>query len=56
MFVEVGALESKLSKTRKLKSGMMQELLTGRIRLPPFEAQRSKANENIEATASSPIS
>lgn len=30
---EIAALESKLAKARKIKQGMMQELLTGRIRL-----------------------
>jgi type I restriction enzyme, S subunit len=30
---ELAALESRLAKTRDLKQGMMQELLTGRIRL-----------------------
>ncbi len=30
---EIAALEAKLAKTRQLKQGMMQELLTGRIRL-----------------------
>lgn len=30
---EISKLENKLDKTRKLKQGMMQELLTGRIRL-----------------------
>ena len=30
---EIAALEAKLSKARQLKQGMMQELLTGRIRL-----------------------
>lgn len=30
---EITALEEKLNKTRQLKQGMMQELLTGRIRL-----------------------
>ena len=30
---EIFALEAKLSKARQLKQGMMQELLTGRIRL-----------------------
>ena len=33
MDAEIVALEAKLSKTRQLKQGMMQELLTGRIRL-----------------------
>ncbi len=31
---ELAALEQKLAKTRDLKQGMMQQLLTGRIRLP----------------------
>jgi len=30
---DINAIESKLSKTRALKQGIMQELLTGRIRL-----------------------
>ena len=33
MDAEIAALESKLVKARSLKQGMMQELLTGRIRL-----------------------
>jgi len=33
MDAEIAALKSKLAKTRQLKQGMMQELLTGRIRL-----------------------
>jgi len=33
MDVELAALEAKLAKARHLKQGMMQELLTGRIRL-----------------------
>ena len=33
MDVEIAALEAKLTKARQLKQGMMQELLTGRIRL-----------------------
>jgi type I restriction enzyme, S subunit len=33
MDAEIGALEAKLAKTRQLKQGMMQQLLTGRIRL-----------------------
>ena len=31
---EIQALEKRLSKTRKIKQGMMQELLTGKTRLP----------------------
>ena len=30
---EIDALEAKLIKARQIKQGMMQELLTGRIRL-----------------------
>lgn len=33
MDAEIDALEGRLSKTRQLKQGMMQQLLTGRIRL-----------------------
>ena len=33
MDLEIAALEAKLSKARAIKQGMMQELLTGRIRL-----------------------
>ncbi|MFY9822907.1 MAG: restriction endonuclease subunit S [Thermoanaerobaculia bacterium] len=33
MDAEIGALEAKLAKARQIKQGMMQELLTGRIRL-----------------------
>jgi type I restriction enzyme, S subunit len=33
MDAELAALEAKLTKVRKIKQGMMQELLTGRIRL-----------------------
>ena len=33
MDAEIAALKAKLTKARQLKQGMMQELLTGRIRL-----------------------
>ena len=33
MDAEIAALEAKLAKARQLKQGMMQEPLTGRIRL-----------------------
>jgi len=33
MDAEIAALDSKLTKARHIKQGMMQELLTGRIRL-----------------------
>ena len=31
---EIAALERRLDKTRSLKQGMMQQLLTGAVRLP----------------------
>ena len=34
MDAELAALEQRREKTRALKQAMMQELLTGRIRLP----------------------
>jgi type I restriction enzyme, S subunit len=33
MDAEIFTLEAKISKARRIKQGMMQELLTGRIRL-----------------------
>ena len=33
MDADLAALESRLAKTRAIKQGMMQELLTGRTRL-----------------------
>ncbi len=39
MDVELTALEQRLDKTRALKQGMMQELLTGRTRLRPGNAE-----------------
>jgi len=38
MDAEIEALEARLAKTRALKAGMMQQLLTGRIRLPLEDA------------------
>lgn len=38
MDAEITALEARLSKTREIKQGMMQALLTGAIRLPLTEA------------------
>jgi len=44
MDAEIVALEAKLAKARQLKQGMMQELLTGRIRLvPPAPVDRPPA-------------
>ncbi len=34
MDAEIAALERRLDKTRAIKQGMMQQLLTGSIRLP----------------------
>lgn len=39
---EIQTLEQRLSKTRQIKQGMMQELLTGRTRLPFAQAQEDK--------------
>jgi len=36
MDAEIAALEARHDKTRALKQGMMQELLTGRIRLRAY--------------------
>ena len=33
MDIEIAALESRREKTKQIKQGMMQELLTGRVRL-----------------------
>ncbi len=49
---EMDSLASKLAKTRKLKQGMMQELLTGRIRLaqPKQNVVQFRANEEAVPT------
>ncbi|GAA5483854.1 restriction endonuclease subunit S [Haloferula sargassicola] len=39
MNAEIAALEAKLAKARQVKQGMMQELLTGRIRLVPAQGK-----------------
>jgi type I restriction enzyme S subunit len=39
MDAELAALEAQLHKTRTIKQGMMQELLTGRTRLPVSPTQ-----------------
>jgi type I restriction enzyme S subunit len=38
MDAEIAALERRRDKTRAIKQGMMQALLTGRVRLPPIAA------------------
>ena len=60
MDAEIKALETRLAKTRDVKQGMMQELLTGRTRLPAPDddgelepegpaADQSAAEEDAEA-------
>jgi type I restriction enzyme S subunit len=39
MDAEIAAVEARLAKARRVKQGMMQELLTGRIRLMPPKAE-----------------
>ena len=43
---EITALEARLEKTRALKQGMMQALLTGRVRLPV----QAEAMDALEVT------
>lgn len=43
MDTEIEQLEKKLSKYQKIKQGMMQELLTGRIRLIDAEAKQKRS-------------
>lgn len=49
MDAEIEALESRLSKARLIKQGMMQELLTGRIRLVEPSSQSEKQQEVVNA-------
>jgi type I restriction enzyme S subunit len=42
MDAEIAALEAKLVKARQVKQGMMQELLTGRVRLVNGEGKMEK--------------
>ena len=44
MDAEIDVLEAKLAKARQIKQGMMQELLTGRIRLVNSAKQRQPEN------------
>lgn len=43
MDAEIQALEQRLTKTRQIKQGMMQELLTGKTRLPFDAASKGEA-------------
>lgn len=46
---EITELQTKLSKARQIKQGMMQELLTGRIRLVKPTASSAKTQEAVHA-------
>jgi type I restriction enzyme S subunit len=47
MDAELAVLEQRQEKTRALKQAMMQELLTGKIRLvPPLQGETEKSNHN----------
>lgn len=51
MDAEIEALETRQKKTRKVKQGMMQELLTGRVRLPhdaANEEERTQAPKQVQ--------
>lgn len=48
MDAEIAALEARLVKTRDLKQGMMQELLTGRIRLVAHEGHRDRVDGHMK--------
>ena len=45
MDTEIESLESKLAKAREIKQGMMQELLTGKIRLVESSAVSANPQE-----------
>ena len=49
MDAEIGALERRLDKARAIKQGMMQQLLTGRIRLPATDGIAKGRAESAEA-------
>lgn len=56
MDAEIAALEARRDKTRLLKQGMMQELLTGKTRLvaPAAAAAETKAESTASAVAAAP--
>jgi hypothetical protein len=47
MDAEIAVLETKLTKARQIKQGMMQELLTGRIRLIPSSEKISDIRSGV---------
>ena len=51
MDAEIAALEARGDKTRQIKQGMMQELLTGRTRLVPTSAPAEAVEAQAAATA-----
>lgn len=51
MDAEIAALEARRDKTRALKQGMMQELLTGRIRLVDPSIPKLSEGEPDASTA-----
>lgn len=54
MDAEIGALEVQLQKTKNLKQGMMQELLTGKIRLVETVSQSVEEENKNSAMAAEP--
>jgi type I restriction enzyme S subunit len=51
MDAEIQALEARLAKTRDIKQGTMQELLTGRTRLPVADDEQSAEAASVAALA-----
>lgn len=56
MDTEIEALEHRREKARQIKQGMMQQLLTGRIRLVTLEAQAPAGQADSNGKASKPHS
>lgn len=54
MDAEIGALDGRLAKVRALKQGMMQQLLTGRIRLPASPGRSRRVDRTVEEVGRSP--
>ena len=52
MDAEISALDSRIGKVRAVKQGMMQQLLTGRIRLPTADAP---ARDQVESVEEDPV-
>jgi type I restriction enzyme S subunit len=56
MDAEIAALERRAAKTRSIKQGMMQQLLTGRVRLVETESEENATQDAVEGRASKPHS